>query len=161
MELGMPSNLHTHIQLMHKSLVDLAMLSNVGPHRSLWCSFWADVAEDAVASALDTTLGELDDILDAMWGRITRGERPYPEHIALHRLLLNVAGLDKSEHHETLLMLSAGAIKLPRVQDRAGTLALLSSVEQIKDAFSLSDAEGVRQAMTTYIDSLMPGDHSL
>jgi hypothetical protein len=153
----MPSNLHTHIQLMHKSLVDLAMLSNVGPHRSLWRSFWADVAEDAVASALDTTLG----ILDAMWGRITRGERPYPEHIALHRLLLNVAALDKSEHHETLLMLSAGAIKLPRVQDRAGTLALLSSVEQIRNAFGLSDAEGVRKATTTYIGRLIPGDPSL
>jgi hypothetical protein len=161
MELIVHSNLHKRTLSMSKTFVDLAMLNGVDLTQSLWRVFWADVAEITVFWAPENTTGELDDLIDHMWARITHGERPYRVHLALHHLLLTLAGLDKNEHYETLLMLYTETIKLPRVQDRVSTLAFLTKVEQIRDAFELSDVASVRNAVSAYIDLLIPNDHAL
>src|SRR4051794_10064844 len=122
----MNSELRSRARSTLKQIVELAMVTSVDPHHPLWRVFWADVVELAVAFTLETTAGDLDDIIDHIWARITQGQKPHQEHRALHHFLLVTARLDKSEHLETILMLYGSATKLPRVQDRATTLAIFS-----------------------------------
>ena len=121
-----------------------------------WHTFWSLAVMEAATFQLTCTTRDLHDVCDRVWISLLTAQRPEKPLRDLHRLLLITAGVPEDEELNSILVFFGDHIALPPLTDWKANLALISSVNELRNGFEKADMPKIRATMERYVDLLAP-----